>query len=167
MESDELGVEKITKDQNFVTYFERIKGQKLKKLIDEEGDTWAIVTQFFEEHPEVYFKLGYTNESGWIGGHYIYGIGNVFLLNDSDYEDRWSGPFEKFENAYLINSVTCDPLKELSSDYSENVDIFFELNSNLPNEKLIKLCQGWHCKFIINGVKYIGNGKNIKKASDK
>jgi hypothetical protein len=163
MESDELDVEKIIKNQNFVTYFERIKCQKLKKLIDEEGDSWSVVTQFFEEHAEVYFKLVYTNESGWIGGHYIYGIGDIFLLNDSDYDNRWSGPFEKLENAYS-NSVMCDPLKELSGDHSEDVDVFFELNSNLSNDKLIKLCRGWHCKFTINGVKYIGMDGKVKKS---
>jgi hypothetical protein len=164
MESDELDVEKIIKNQNFITYFESIKGKKLPKLIDEEGDPLSIITEFFEEHPEVYFNLVYTNESGWIGGHSIYGIGDIFLLNDSDCDNRWSGPFEKFENAYL-NSVMCDPLKELSGDCSEDVDVFFELDSNLPNDEIIKLCRGWHCKFKINGTKYIGNGKNIKIAS--
>jgi len=163
MELDESGVGKITKDQNFVTYFERIKGQKLKKLIDEEGDTWSVVTHFFEEHPEAYFKLKYSDESGWIGGHYIYGIGDIFLLNDSDHDNRWSGPFEKFENAYS-NSVMCDPLKESSGDCSEDVDVFFELDSNLPNDELIKLCRGWHCKFTINGVKYIGMDGKVKKS---
>ena len=56
MEFNESDVDKIIKNQNFVTCFERIKGQKLKKLIDEEGDAGRLVTQFFEEHAEVYFK---------------------------------------------------------------------------------------------------------------
>ena len=163
MESDELGVEKITKDQNFVTYFERIKGQKLKKIIDEEGGALSPITEFFEEHAEVYFKLQYTGDSGWIGGHYIYGIGDLYLLNDSDYEDRWSGPFRNCDDAYL-GSVADQLARNQSSDWSENVDVFFELDSNLAIDKLIKLCRGWHCKFTINGVKYIGNGKNVKLA---
>ena len=164
MESDELGVEKIINDKNFVTYFERIKGEKLKKLIDEEGDAWSVITEFFEEHPEVYFKLVYTNESGWIGGHYIYGIGDLYLLNDSSYDRRWSGPFKNFDDGYSA-TVIDECAKGDSGDCSEDVDVFFELNSNLSNEKLIKLCQGWRCKFKINDTKYIGNGKNIKIAS--
>ena len=164
MESDELGVEKIIKNKNFVTYFERIKGEKLKKLIDEEGDAWSVITEFFEEHPEVYFKLVYTNESGWIGGHYIFGIGDLYLLKDSDHEYRWSGPFKNFDDAFVA-TVIDECAKGDSGDWSEDVDVFFELKSNLPNEKLIKLCQGWRCKFKINDTKYIGNGKNIKIAS--
>ena len=163
MESDDLSLEKIIKNKNFITYFESIKGKKLKKLIDEEGDALMVITEFFEEHPEVYFKLVYTNESGWIGGHYIFGIGDLYLLKDSDHEYRWSGPFKNFDDAYS-GTVIDECMKDQSGDYSENVDVFFELNSNLPNEKLIKLCQGWRCKFTINGVKYIGNGKNIKLA---
>ena len=165
MESDELGVEKIIKNKNFVTYFERIKGKKLKKLIDEEGDGLSIITEFFEEHAEVYFKLEYTGDSGWIGGHYIYGIGDLYLLNESDYDDRWSGPFKNFDDGYSA-TVIDDSAKDQSGDCSEDVDVFFELDSNLPNDKLIKLCRGWHCKFKINGTQYIGDGKNIKIASD-
>ena len=165
MELDESGVEKIIKNQNFVTYFERIKCQKLKKQIDKEGDTWAVVTQFFEEHPEVYFKLKYSDESGWTGGHYIYGIGELYLLNDSDHEDRWSGTFKNFDEVYA-DTVIDECMKGQSRDWSEDVDVFFELKSNLPNDKLVKLCRGWHCKFNINGVKYIGDGKNIKLAQE-
>ena len=164
MESDELDLGKIIKNKNFTTYFESIKGKKLKKLIDEEGDGLSIITEFFEEHPEVYFKLVYTNESGWIGGHYIYGIGDLYLLNDSSYDRRWSGPFKNFDDGYSA-TVIDDSAKDQSGDCSEDVDVFFELNSNLSNEKLIKLCQGWRCKFKINDTKYIGNGKNIKIAS--
>jgi len=163
MESDELDVEKIIKNQNFITYFERIKGQKLKKLIDEEGDTWAVVTQFFEEHPEAFFKLKYSDESGWIGGHYIYGIGELYLLKDFDHDYRWSGPFKNFDEVYA-DTVIDECMKGQSCEWSEDVDVFFELNSNLPNDKLIKLCHGWHCKFTINGIEYIGDGKNIKLA---